>query len=196
MKTLKWILLVPLLIFFGVWVGHFKNARRPQPLPRLIRIPSFELKNQEGSSFENKNLLGRVTLVNFIFTNCPTVCPLLTQRMKELSDIVSNPTVQFLSISVDPENDSPEVLKKYGEKYGVDWSRWNFVTGPLDKISEVVVKGFKVVFLRETKDILDITHGEHFVLVDKQGYIRAYRMISDEESKKEVTSLLEQLAKE
>jgi protein SCO1/2 len=116
--------------------------------------------------------------------------------MKEITKEVSNPSIQFLSISVDPENDSPEVLKKYGDKFGVDWSRWNFVIGPLEKISEVVVKGFKIVFIRDTKDILEITHGEHFVLVDKQGTIRAYRMISDEESKKEVLRLLEQLAKE
>lgn len=196
MKTLKWILLVPVLVFFFVWVGHQKNTSSPQPLPKLIELPAFELKNQEGAPFGNKNLLGRVTLVNFIFTNCPTVCPLLTKKMSDLTKQISNPSIQFLSVSVDPENDSPEVLKKYGDKFGVDWTRWNFVTGPLEKISDVVVKGFKVVFVRDTKDILEITHGEHFVLVDKQGTIRAYRMISDEESKKEVVSLLEQLAKE
>jgi len=196
MKSLKWILLVPVLVFFFVWVGHRKNMQTLETLPKLIQIPAFELKNQDGALYGNKNLLGRVTLVNFIFTSCPTVCPLLTQKMKEITKEVSNPSIQFLSISVDPENDSPEGLKKYGDKFGVDWSRWNFVTGPLEKISEVVVKGFKVVFIRDTKDILEITHGEHFVLVDKQGTIRAYRMISDEESKKEVLSLLEQLAKE
>ncbi|MFM8270351.1 MAG: SCO family protein, partial [Pseudomonadota bacterium] len=101
-----------------------------------------------------------------------------------------------VSISVDPEHDSPEVLKKYGDKFGVDWNRWHFLTGPLETISEVVVKGFKVVLLREAKDLMDITHGEHFVLVDKQGYIRAYRMIADAPSKKDVVELLQKLAKE
>ncbi|NBT58343.1 SCO family protein [bacterium] len=196
MKHLKWILAVPVVVFFFVWLGHKKNSQTQKLLPRLIEIPEFHLRTQEGFPFEKKNFLGRVTLVNFIFTNCPTVCPLLTQKMKEVVAMISNPEIQFVSISVDPENDTPEVLKKYGERFGADWSKWTFLTGPLDQISDIVVKGFKVVFVRDSKDLLDITHGEYFVLVDKTGYIRAYRMISDESSKKDLVNLLQSLAKE
>lgn len=199
-RKLKWVLLIPVIFMGLIWFSQQSSIQNPK-LPVLASLPELELKTQEGKTFSRKDFLGHVTLVNFIFTSCPTVCPVLTQKMKEIVSEIQNPEIRFVSLSVDPENDSPEVLKKYGEKYGADWSRWTFLTGPLNTISEVVIKGFKVSLVREkkqnhpdeTRDLFDITHGEHFVLVDKQGNIRAYRMISNEEGKKEIIHLLQQL---
>ncbi len=205
MRFLKWILLVPLLVLGLVWFGHKKNTSTPQPLPKLLAVPQFEFVNQEGKLFTEKDLLGKSVLINFIFTKCPTVCPLLTQTMKDISEKAQNPLIHFVSISVDPENDSSTVLKAYGEKVGADFSKWTFLTGPSDQLGDVVVKGFKMILIKDPKknsssqdpkDLLDITHGEHFVLVDKQGYIRGFRTLQSENDKLAVLQELEQLAKE
>ena len=202
-QKIKWLLLIPVVFMGIVWFSQQRSLQNVK-LPVLSSLPELELKTQEDKKYFRKDFLGHVTLVNFIFTSCPTVCPVLTQKMKELVNEAQNPEFRFVSISVDPENDSPAVLKKYGEKFGANWSRWTFLTGPLTEISEVVIRGFKVGLVREkkksaldeTRDLFDITHGEHFVLVDKQGNIRAYRMISGEEGKKEILQLLEQLQSE
>jgi len=173
-------------------------------LPKLLAVPEFQFLNQEGKELTSRDLLEQVTLVNFIFTKCPTVCPILTQTMKEISSRTTNPRIHFLSISVDPEHDTPAVLKAYAEKQGADLSRWNFLTGPLDRISDAVIKGFKMTLIKEPKknaqkeveDLYDITHGEHFVLVDKDGYIRAFRAIQTEADKQSVLSDLEALSLE
>ncbi|NBX93367.1 MAG: SCO family protein [Proteobacteria bacterium] len=200
-SKLKWLLIIPLIFMAVVWVSQ--NTTRDK-LPVLIELPAFDLKTQDGAPFSKQNLLGHVTLINFIFTSCPTVCPLLTQRMKSIVSATDNPQLRFVSISVDPETDSPNVLKKYGDKFGADWTKWTFLTGTLGAISEVVVKGFKIVLIRdkkntttsEAKDLFDITHGEHFVLVDKHANIRAYRMIATDTEQTEVLDLLNDLEKE
>ena len=123
--------------------------------------------------------------------------------MQVLTQKISDPTVQFISISVDPVNDTPEVLKKYREEFGVNDSRWTFLTGPLDQITDVVVKGFKMVLIREKNpekaetisDLFDITHGEHFVLVDKEGQIRLYQMLQSPEDEKNLLKAVQILTK-
>lgn len=150
----------------------------PEPLPVLYPMPEFELTTEQGTPLRSGDLAGEVVVANFVFTSCPTVCPLLTAHMARLQErLAGSPGVRLLSFSVDPKNDTPEVLKAYGEKYGQDPARWTFLTGDLSAITKAVEKGFKIG-IQGAGDpdatAFDIVHGEHFVLVDTDGAIRGY----------------------
>ena len=109
------------------------RAMRPHPpLPVLGQIPDFRLIDQRGAAFTTAQMRGHVTVVDFIFTHCPASCPRLTARMGELQARLASDRsdARLVSISVDPENDTPAVLADYGAKAHADPARWTFVTGP------------------------------------------------------------------
>ncbi len=138
-----------------------------------IPLPSFSLVDQDDRVVTTTDLRGRVWIASFIFTRCPSVCPRLTTRMaalvKETADVKG---LSFVSISVDPENDTPAVLRVYGERYGADFARWRFLTGDQKTLEATVVQGFKMALGRD--DAGAIVHAERFVLVDGEGRIRGY----------------------
>lgn len=149
-----------------------------EPLPALYPMPAFSLTNEQGQAFGADRVKGKVVVANFIFTNCPTVCPMLTTHMAKLQERLAKvPDVHHLSFSVDPRNDTPEVLKAYGTSFGQDPARWTFLTGDFASIAGAVEKGFKIHMAggdTENASAFDIVHGEHFVLVDRSGIIRGY----------------------
>lgn len=146
----------------------------------LGRVPGFALTDQAGRTVRDRDLRGAPWVANFIFTRCPTACPMLTAKFKalqgELGDLKG---VRYVSISVDPEHDTPPVLAAYAQRFGADTSRWTFLTGRLAEIEKTVVKGFKVHIGKPAPHagdptLIDIMHGEHFVLIDRDGTIRGY----------------------
>ena len=146
---------------------------RREPPPSLLEVPAFELTSQDGEAFGTGDLRGKVWVANFIFTRCPTICPLLTSQMKGLSETLQGTPVRYVSFSVDPGNDTPEVLTAYAERHGADTARWTFLTGANDAVEEVVVRGLRV-HIGEADGAGNILHGSHFVLVDGTGTIRGY----------------------
>lgn len=148
-----------------------------------LPLPAFELTTADVRPFSRETLLGRVWVANFIFTTCPTVCPKLTKRMGAIQDQTRElgEAFQLVSFTVDPENDTPEVLARYAHENGAT-SRWTFVTGPLDKIEATVMKGFKVAMGKADSGggLMTIFHGEKLVLVDAKGAIRGYYSADDE----------------
>ncbi len=178
-RILLWAALVVAgLAIFALWrIGDQKMAGQTQG--DLGSVPAFSLTDQSGQSFGSNDLLGKPWVANFVFTRCPSVCPLLSAKFAKLQgDLNDVPDVQFVSFSVDPENDTPPVLAAYAEKYQAG-PRWHFLTGPLDAIEKTVVAGFKI-HVGEKKpseadpSLIEIMHGEHFVLVDGKGGIRGY----------------------
>lgn len=152
----------------------------PNVGPPIGDVPAFELVDQLGRSVNTQDLRGKVWVADFVFTRCAAVCPILSARMQSLQRKVGDqPGVHFVSFSVDPEHDTPEVLKAYAGRYEADPERWWFLTGPLDVLEQTVVKGFKI-YIGETEPsdsdptLVEIAHGEHFVLVDQQARIRGY----------------------
>lgn len=162
-------------------------------------VPAFTLTNQRGEPVGPDDLHGHAWAANFVFTRCATVCPLLTAKFanlqKRLADV---PGLRFVSISVDPEHDTPEVLARYAARYEADPERWWFLTGSLEAIEQTVVKGFKV-FMGDPEPnaddpgLVDIMHGEHVVLVDAQGRIRGY-FRADAEGLQALSDAMRQLA--
>ncbi len=148
--------------------------------------PSFALTDQHGEPFGSADIGQRAALVSFIFTTCTEWCPVLSPKLRETqeqlrADGLLGSKVLLLSITVDPQRDTPDKLAAYAQRYAADPSHWRFLTGPPEEIQRVVVGGFRVGFLRPaptTRDSaavpLTITHSNRFVVVDGVGQIRSY----------------------
>ncbi len=186
-----WLLFAALAL--AIPVAPLLVKRRPPALPELGQLPAFSLTDERGRPFGRDDLLGKVWVADFVFTSCSDACPRLTQRMRSLQDRLDpHGRVGLLSISVDPERDTPEKLRAYGEAYGARGDLWRFLTGSPTEVQRTVVKGFKMAMAkvpaqdqaRESDDELraqafDILHGDRMVLVDSDAHIRGYYVADD-----------------
>ncbi len=169
-----------ILVLVGV-VGYSllrsTAGRNEAPPPRLLRLPSFELQGHLGDSVGLDDLAGEPWIGDFIFTRCPGICPRMTERMAEVRDnLPPDSALRLVSISVDPEHDTPEVLRSYAEKHNAG-EGWHFLTGGRDEIYSLCRDGFKlaVELAPEGGDSIEpILHSNRFVLVDGEGWVRGY----------------------
>lgn len=138
------------------------------------KVPDFEFINQNGDSISNKDLRGKVYVVDFFFTTCPTICPKMTSNLKDVEkNFRANPNFAIASFSINPENDSPEILKEYAHEYGIKNPNWYFLTGERKKIYELANKGFNL-YVAENKEVEgNFQHSGYFALVDQEGYLRS-----------------------
>ena len=114
---------------------------RQQSLPKIAPAPEFTLTSQDGAQVALADLRGKVVAVTFIFTRCTDTCPVLTPMMSFVQDRLGSnfaAKIAFVSITVDPERDTPEVLKEYGEAFGANFAGWFFLTGSPPAIADVV----------------------------------------------------------
>ena len=156
----------------------------PAPPPVLSELPAFSLVDTAGKPFGSEQLRGRVWVASFFFTHCPSVCPALMARMAQLEKRYRDAgiaDVHLVSITVDPERDTPEVLRAAEPRYGVDPARWTLLTGPRAAIADVATQGFKVPGLDVRREVDgDIPHTTKLVLVDTQNRVRGYYDATDE----------------
>lgn len=153
--------------------------RIPEAPPVLLQVPEFALKDQDGRPFTLASMRGKVWVAGFMFTTCPSVCPKISRAMLDLQQRYARNgvDVELVSFSVDPENDTPAVLKRYAENLGADESRWRFVTGDPAAMEALVVGGFKTAMDRPPAGAIamyDIAHSEKLALVDGEGGIRGF----------------------
>ncbi|MEZ4340446.1 MAG: SCO family protein [Sandaracinaceae bacterium] len=142
-------------------------------LPEILVVRDFALTDQRGEPFDSHRLRGHVWVASFVFTSCRDVCPLITNQMANLHRRVRDDRVRFVSISVDPRVDTPEVLAAYAERYEAD-DRWVFLTGAPDVVRQVVTEHFRVAMGAPDRDEgpYQIAHGEQLLLVDRSGVLR------------------------
>ncbi len=159
---------------------------RTTTLPRYGEVPVFALHDASGQPFGSAQLDGHVWVVDFIFTTCPEVCPRMSEDMGRLQTWLVNRAladrVRLVSVSVDPDRDTPEKLRAYAAQYQARPGTWTFATGSQQAIEDAVVRGFKIGVSREKDDSEDgfaIVHGTKFVLVDGKRQIRGYYDASD-----------------
>jgi protein SCO1/2 len=176
--------LVATTVVAWAYVQFSESIQSRTVAPRLEKYapaPNFQLTAQDGSTVTKADLKGKVWVANFIFTRCGGPCPLMTSRMAEVNQALGNKAkdVELISITVDPENDTPEVLKEYGERAGATPDKWKFLTGPKDQIEEVVQKGFLQALSREPSGTP--IHATRFVLVDRDGWMRGFQDGNDPE---------------
>ena len=169
--------LLSLLALLGLLaVGCSKKS--PEDVPVLGQLPQFSLLDQDQQPFVRGSMEGNLSVSAFVFTHCRSTCPRITAHMKGLQSRLSDiPSVQLVSVSVDPRNDTPEVIKAYMTKNGLDETNWRFVTGEEEAIRHVVVEGFRVGLGDEDSKAAgaeDIMHSNSFVLVDDKAQVRGY----------------------
>ncbi len=184
-------LILSIAIFFGIYSLQTPEKMLPIYSPRDInpelvdstvqhigidhKIADFAFTNQNGKIITQKDYENTIYVADFFFTTCPTICPKMTDNMVWLQkQLKKYPSVKLLSFSVTPDIDTPEVLKKYAIRKGVDDSRWNLVTGDKKEIYYLARKSYLAVKTGKPEELYDMVHTENFILVDKNKRIRGF----------------------
>ena len=192
-----------LLVIGGVaaaYIGtRFSASARAAKLPVLAELPDFSLTDRSGRTVTRQEMLGKVNVVDFIFTNCAAQCPQVTAQMVKVQTFALPrwKNVQLLSLTVDPENDTPQALAKYAKDFEADPKRWLFLTGPKDRLDDLTRNGFKVasgspVPVDTSPDA--ILHSVSLVLVDGRARVRGYYQSTDADDMKKLRGDLAALA--
>jgi len=169
--------LVLLLVGFALLSARLQSGRRATP-PNLGQITDFTLTNQSGQTMTLADLRGKVWLADIIFSRCAGPCPRMTRQMASLqAALPPGSTASLVTLTTDPEFDTPEVLAKYAERFNADTNRWQFLTGTKKEIAALAMGGLKLgaveVKPEERTDEKDLfIHSTYFVVVDQQARLR------------------------
>jgi len=170
---------------------YFAMKSSDSGLPVLGHLPDFSFTDQTGRQYGLAEMKGRLTIVDFIFTRCKGPCPMMAVEMaKQAAALRDFPAVQFLSISVDPDYDSPEVLAAYAEAIGATAFNWTFLNGPAQAVVSLSESGFRLPASTSPPE-----HSTRFVLVDDRGQIRGYYASEDDFAMKTLTEDSKRLAR-
>lgn len=184
------IMTMPLLFTPAEMVDASQDPLQPDEMLVGYSIPEFELTDQDGRPVDQSILDGEITVLDFIFTNCPFACPGMTAEMLKLQSTLEGTGVRFLSISVDPINDTPEVLREYGDSRGVDFERWSMLVGPFEDVRSIVRDSLnfhvgedasREVVLEDGSTMANVSHPSHLILVGPQREVLGIFMYTDED---------------
>ena len=138
------------------------------------KAPKFELTNQNGKKVSTVDLKGKVYVLEFFFTTCPTICPRMNQNMLEIEkQFFGQPDFSIVSITIDPEKDTQKQLKEHADQLGVTSSKWHFLTGDKTYIFDLANNGFNLFVGQNTAIDGGFEHSGFFALIDKNGNIRS-----------------------
>lgn len=182
------ILLMPSLFYLLLYTGEHNYKKLPYYGNKTAQrndegkydttyhtIPYFEFTNQDGKKITRDDLLGKVYVADFFFVTCPTICPKMTTNMAYIQNkFIDRKDLRFLSITVNPEEDSVAVLKEYAKKVHANTANWDFVTGNKEKIYDIAFSGFFVNVAKDSIAEGGFLHTQLLILVDKKGHIRGY----------------------
>jgi len=178
------------------------------------KVPEFQFINQDGEVVSDKDYLGKVYVVEFFFTTCPTICPRMNRNLVEIQDeFKAFENFGVASFTITPEIDTPEVLKAYATNYGITNPNWHLMTGTEDKIYELANVGFNIYVGKDDSVEAGFEHSGNFALIDKNGFIRSRKdnfgnpkifysgiiseaeKVDDEGMEEEISMLKEDIAK-
>ena len=161
---------------------RFRHSERKtsDELPTLGSVPDFHFTTQNRKEFSRADLLGKVWVADFFFTRCPGPCPIMSARMAEISrELTKADDVRLVSVSIDPEHDTPEVLADYAARLQADPKRWIFLTGPKSEIEQFTTKGMLQALATDSSGTP--THSTRFLVIDRDGQIRKTRNLDEPE---------------
>ncbi len=161
-----------IILLFGCYiVSYFQKPN----LRKLWKVPDFEFINQNGEPITNKSFEGKVYVVDFFFTTCPTICPVMNRKMITIqNEFFGNPDFGIASFSITPGIDTPDILKEYAKRYKVTHKNWHLLTGkPQKEVYDLSYKGFKLHAGNGEEVHGGFEHSGLFALVDKNGFIRS-----------------------
>jgi protein SCO1/2 len=149
------------------------SSSEPSKLVTIGPAPKFQLTDQNNKLISNKDYAGKVYVLEFFFSTCPTICPKMNLNMITIQNtFFGNPNFGIVSITINPEHDTVAVLKEHAAKLGVKSTNWHFLTGDKTKIFELANKGFNVYVGENAKANGGFEHSGLFALIDKNGDIR------------------------
>jgi cytochrome oxidase Cu insertion factor (SCO1/SenC/PrrC family) len=186
-EKLLWAILVATLL--GVPAAFFIQQSQKPKLPHYGMASDFTLTERDGRSVSQKNLRGKIWVADFIFTSCAGQCPMISQQMERLQRQLPS-SVTFVSFTVDPERDTPEVLADYSKNYNADSSRWLFLTGDKETLTRVTTS-FYMDGIEDPN-----LHSIRFALVDPYSQIRGYYDASDPQALQKLSSDVAALLRE
>ena len=165
---------VAMLAWTGVIAvpGSGPQSSEKRPLPKIGEAPAFALISQDGLPVRLADLRGKVVAVNFIYTLCTAVCPVLTPMQVMVQDRLGKEfgrSVAFVSITLDPEHDTPELLRLYAQAYGADLGGWTFLTGSPEDIRDLAAR-YGIYSREDASGALD--HSLLTSLIDRRGLLR------------------------
>ena len=180
-KYIPYLSVAIIILIFGFWVIKEASSRSEDENLAYItidgkkrKVPDFSFTNQNGETITNKDYEGKVYVVEFFFSTCPTICPIMNKNMVEIQrKFYGKDDFGIASFSIDPINDTVEALKAYAEKIGVKHPNWHMMTGNLDDILKLSNKGFSLYVKQEEAAPGGFEHSGFFALVDKEGYLRS-----------------------
>lgn len=191
------LILIPLVLFAAATLSRYLKPAAPTmpPLPVYGAVPDFRLTDSDGREASRAELDGHFWIADFIFTRCSGTCVTMSTQMESLQRATAGtPDVRLVSFTVDPEHDTPEVLKEYAQHYHANPARWRFLTGPREALYTLAQEGFKLSATVDGKGL--ITHSDRLALVDAQGRIRGTYHGVDEEDGRKLLQDLERLYRE
>jgi protein SCO1/2 len=197
--TMRTALILALVVLASLMLVQLHGSRDPaaqeQPLPKIAPAPDFALTSQDGAPVKLADYRGKVVAVTFIFTLCADTCPVLTPMMSFVQDQLGNDfgeKIRFVSITVDPERDTPEVLKEYAQAFGANLNGWSFLTGAPEAIREVT-RRYGVFAAKAANGSID--HTFLTSIIDQRGILRVQYLgvrFDPEEFRRDLVSLLKE----
>lgn len=179
-----------------------KRPRAAAPLPVIAEVGSFQLTNQFGIRVRAEDLAGYVWVADVIFTRCPGQCHQLSQMLREVQKRVpAGAPVRFVSLTANPEHDTPELLAKYASRYGADGATWNFLTGPKVDVYRFAIEGLKFSVVENPSarpgNLEDqFIHSASFAVVDRRGRLRSMVQMEDPDAMARLMREIELLSRE
>lgn len=174
MKNKSYIGISFIVLIFGIYaIPKIIDKLNGNDLIVICAAPKFELINQNNKKISNENYNGKVYVLEFFFSTCPTICPIMNRNMVSIqNEFFGNPNFGIASITINPENDTSEVLKKHASELGANSVNWHFLTGDKKYIYEISNKGFNIFAGENSKVNGGFEHSGLFALIDKNGKIR------------------------
>jgi cytochrome oxidase Cu insertion factor (SCO1/SenC/PrrC family) len=193
-----WVLLAMFLVaIYGSYVAarHLRSENQamvgpaipiasPTSKPKGPPLTSFTLTDQDGKPFDSRALDGKVWVASYFFVNCPGTCWRLNQALQAIQAETPGSDVRYVSITCDPENDTPEALKTYAQHFKADPTRWTFVTGPLDLVQRIGQDMFQI-------SVAKASHTDRACVVDRQGKVRGRFLLTDPQQVELLKKLLQ-----
>ena len=175
MKNYSYIGISFVILIFGIWAVPKIADRFTKPdLATIGKVPEFSFTNQDQKTITNQSYHKKVYIVEFFFTTCPSICPVMNKNMVKIQDeFFGNPNLGIASFTIDPNTDTAEVLKEYASQYKITNPNWNLLTGDKEAIYKLANSGFNLYVGENSEVDGGFEHSGFFALIDQEGNIRS-----------------------
>ncbi len=175
MKNYSYVGITFIILIFGIWAVPkiIESVSKPD-MAIIGKVPDYSFTNQEGKTIDNNYYNDKVYVVEFFFTTCPSICPIMNRNMVKIQNkYYGNPKFGIASFTIDPAHDTPQILKEYADDYGITLKNWHLLTGDKEAIYTLANEGFNLYVGEDSNVEGGFEHSGFFALIDQEGNIRS-----------------------